>query len=72
MPSARIRSTPRRDSRGVERMRARGIAASYHLIWGATHAIALPGPRRTQIPLPRAAEWRRLVGDEVDRFQAEA
>ena len=64
--------SPRESRRGVERMRALGIAASYHLIWGATHVIALPGPRRTQIPLPRAAEWRRLVGDEVDRFQAEA
>jgi dienelactone hydrolase len=64
--------SPAESRRGVERMRALGIAASYHLIRGATHAIALPGPRGRMIPLPRAGEWGRLVGAEVDRFQAGA
>jgi pimeloyl-ACP methyl ester carboxylesterase len=64
--------SPAESRRGVERMRALGIAASYHLIRGATHAIALPGPGGRMIPLPRAGEWGRLVGAEVDRFQAGA
>jgi hypothetical protein len=53
-------------------MRAFGIPAAYHVIRGATHPIALPGPRGIVIPLPRAGEWRRLVAAEVDRFAAAA
>ena len=64
--------SPAESRRGVERMRALGIPATYHLIRGATHAIALPGPRGIVIPLPRAGEWRRLVAAEVDRFSAAA
>jgi dienelactone hydrolase len=64
--------SPAESRRGVERMRALGIDASHHLIRGATHAIAVPGPRGLEIPLPRAGEWRRLVAAEVDRFQAAA
>ena len=64
--------SPAESRRGVERMRALGIAADYHLIRGATHAIALPGPRGLTIPMPRAGVWRSLVAAEVDRFQAAA
>jgi pimeloyl-ACP methyl ester carboxylesterase len=63
---------PGESRRGVERMRAAGVEASYTLIRGALHAIALPGPGEAQIPLPRAAKWERLVGAEVDRLQAGA
>ena len=51
-------------------MRARGIDASYTLVRGGLHALALPGPGDALSPLPRAAEWARLVGAELDRFQA--
>jgi pimeloyl-ACP methyl ester carboxylesterase len=62
--------SPRQSRRGVERMRARGIEASYTLVRGGLHALALPGPGDALLPLPRAAEWARLVGAELDRFQA--
>jgi dienelactone hydrolase len=61
--------SPRQSRRAVERMRALGIEAGYHLIRGALHALALPGPGDAFIPLPRAAEWERLTGAEIDRFQ---
>jgi dienelactone hydrolase len=64
--------SPRQSLRGVERMRALGIPATYHLIRGALHSLALPGPGDAFIPLPRAAEWERLAGAEIDRFQAAA
>jgi dienelactone hydrolase len=64
--------SPRESRRGVERMQALGIAASYHLIRGATHAIALPGPRGRPVALPRAAEWGRLVAAELDGRRAGA
>ncbi len=57
--------SPRQSRRGVERMRARGIEASYALVRGGLHALALPGPGDALIPLPRAAEWARLVGAEL-------
>lgn len=64
--------SPRQSLRGVERMRALGIDAAYHLIPGGLHALALPGPGGGFVALPRAGEWERLVGVEVGRFQAEA
>jgi dienelactone hydrolase len=64
--------SPRQSRRAVERMRARGIEASYALVRGGLHAIALSGPGDAMLPLPRAGEWARLVGAELDRFQAAA
>ncbi len=64
--------SPRQSRRAVERMRAGGIPATYRLIRGATHGIALPGPGEALLPLPGAREWARLVGEEVDRFQPAA
>jgi hypothetical protein len=34
--------------------------------------MALPGPGDILVPLPRAGEWARLVGAELERFQAGA
>lgn len=62
---------PRESRRGVERMRARGIDASYALVRGGLHAVALPGPGRP-IPLPGAARFAALVDAELRRFEAEA
>jgi hypothetical protein len=64
--------SPRHSRRAVERMRARGIEASYAVVRGGLHAIALPGPGDALLPLPRAGAWARLVGAELDRFQATA
>jgi dienelactone hydrolase len=64
--------SPRQSRRAVERMRAGGVPATYRLIRGATHGIALPGPGETLLPLPGARAWAHLVGGEVDRFQGAA
>lgn len=64
--------SPAESRRGVERMRALGVDASYTLIGGGFHAMALRGPGDRLIALPRAGEWARLVGAELHRFQAEA
>jgi acetyl esterase/lipase len=64
--------SPRESLRAVERMRALGIEASYTLVRGGLHALALPGPGDMLVPLPRAGEWARLVGAELERFQAGA
>ncbi len=64
--------SPRESRRAVERMRALGIEATYRLVRGGLHAIALPGPGDALVPLPRAGEWARLVGAELERFQAGA
>ena len=63
--------SPGESRRGVERMRGLGVDASYTLIGGGLHAMALPGPGDRLIRLPRAGEWARLLGAELRRFQAE-
>jgi dienelactone hydrolase len=64
--------SPRESRRGVEWMRARGIEASYALVGGGLHALALPGPGGRPIPLPGAARWAALVDAVLSRFGAEA
>ena len=56
---------------GFERVRAQGIEASYTLIRGALHPVALRWGGERLLPAPRAATWARLVGGELTRFQAE-
>lgn len=58
-------------ARGVERIRAMGVDATYELIPGAIHAMALRTPLGL-VPAPRAATWARLVGEELARAQAES
>ncbi|MGE0027594.1 MAG: hypothetical protein AB7O78_12565 [Thermoleophilia bacterium] len=62
--------SPRSSRRGYERVRAAGVPATYHLIRGAVHPIALRVGGRP-VPAPRARTWARLVSAEVARFQAE-
>ncbi|HMO00742.1 MAG TPA: alpha/beta fold hydrolase [Miltoncostaeaceae bacterium] len=62
--------SPRSSRRGYERVRAAGVPATYHLIHGAVHPIALRWGGRP-VPAPRARTWARLVSAEVARFQAE-
>jgi pimeloyl-ACP methyl ester carboxylesterase len=63
--------SPSESRRGVERMRASGVDASYTLVAGGLHAMALSGPGDRLIRLPRAGAWARLLGVELRRFQAE-
>jgi dienelactone hydrolase len=62
--------SPRLSRRGYERARARGVEASYTLIRGALHGIAVRGARGSRVPLPRARRWAELVAAELERFQA--
>jgi hypothetical protein len=63
---------PRSSRAGYERVRALGVEASYRLIRGAIHPIALRGPGGHPVPAPRARTWARLAGDELTRFREES
>jgi dienelactone hydrolase len=63
--------SPRSSRAGYERVRAAGVPATYTLIHGAVHPIALRWGDRP-VPAPRARTWARRVSAEVARFQAEA
>jgi pimeloyl-ACP methyl ester carboxylesterase len=54
---------------GFERAQALGVEGEYTLIPGAVHGLALRAHWGHALPLPRAATWARLVGDELARFQ---
>lgn len=54
---------------GLDRILAAGGTGTFTSIRGATHGIALRGPRGGHVPLPRARTWARrvdtlLAGDE--------
>ena len=55
---------------GFERARALGVEGEYTLIPGALHGVAVRAHWGHAFPLPRAATWARLVGEELARFQA--
>jgi acetyl esterase/lipase len=52
---------------GVDRLRAAGADASYRIIGGGLHGIAIR-PFGRIIPLPRAHEWLRCVAEEIAAF----
>jgi pimeloyl-ACP methyl ester carboxylesterase len=60
---------PELSLRGYECARDRGVEASRTLIPGAIHPIALRAPWGGLVPMPRAARWAELVGEELDRFR---
>ena len=61
--------TAKSSHRAYERAVARGIDASYTLIRGALHGVAVRSPFGSTIPLPRAGAWLEHVADEVERFR---
>jgi dienelactone hydrolase len=63
--------SPRSSRRGYERARAAGVPATYRLIHGAVHPIALRWRGRL-VSAPRSRTWARLVSAEVARFRAQA
>jgi dienelactone hydrolase len=56
---------------GYDRVRAAGVDASYELIRGAIHPIALRWRGGRPLRAPRAGAWARAVGEQLARFQAE-
>ena len=59
---------PSNSRAGCERARARGIDATYTLIPGALHGIAVRGPRGRPFTLPRARTWARYVASAVETW----
>lgn len=63
--------TPASSRRGYERVVTAGIPASYELIRGALHPIALR-TRWGLLPMPRAGTWEDRVAAQLERARAEA
>lgn len=61
---------PSNSRSGYERAVAQGVDATYTLIPGAIHGIAVRGPWGRPVPLPRARRWLALVASELQRFAA--
>ncbi len=61
--------TAKSSRRAYERAVARGIDASYTLVRGALHGVAVRSPLGSTIPLPRAGAWLEHVAAEVERFR---
>ncbi len=60
--------SPKNSRSGYERARARGVEASYTLIPGALHGIAVRVPGGRPIPLPRARKWASYVASAVETW----
>jgi len=63
---------PRSSERGYARALERGVEATYTVIPGALHGVAVRAPWGGVLPLPRAGRWAGLVAAELERFQASA
>jgi len=62
--------SPKGSRAGFDRAHALGVEGEYTLIPGAVHGMAVRAHWGRAFPLPRAATWARLVGEELKRFQA--
>lgn len=61
--------SPASSRRGYERVLAEGVPATYELIQGAVHPIALRFGRRL-VPMPRAGVWADRVAVRLEAFRA--
>jgi len=59
---------PSNSRSGFERARARGVEASYALVPGAVHGIAVRAPWGSPLPLPKARRWVELVAAELQAW----
>jgi acetyl esterase/lipase len=62
--------SPKSSRRGYERIRQRGIDATYTIVSGGIHGLAVRSPGGGTIPLPRARHWAKLVSAELRRFES--
>ena len=62
--------SPKSSLRGFERIRQRGIDATYTIVSGGIHGLAVRSPRGGTIRLPRAGHWAELVANELRRFES--
>ena len=61
---------PSNSRAGYERARAMGVDATYTLIPGALHGIAVRAPGGRPLPLPKARAWARYVASAVETWAA--
>ena len=61
--------SPSNSRRGYEGAKARGIDATYTLIPGALHGIAVRAPGGRPIALPRARAWAEYVGSALEAWR---
>ena len=61
---------PSNSRAGYERAKAMGIDATYTLIPGALHGIAVRAPGGRPVPLPKARAWARYVASAVETWAA--
>jgi len=62
--------SPKSSLRGFERIRQRQIDATYTIVPGGIHGLAVRLRRGGTIPLPRAKQWAKLVSAELHRFES--
>ena len=62
--------SPNNSRAGYERASAMGIDATYTLIPGALHGIAVRAPGGRPVPLPKARTWARYVASAVETWAA--
>ena len=62
--------SPKSSLSGFERIRRRGIDATYTIVSGGIHGLAVRSRHGSTIPLPRAKHWAKLVSAELHRFES--
>jgi dienelactone hydrolase len=62
--------SPKSSLRGFERIRQREIDATYSIVSGGIHGLAVRSRHGSTIPLPRAKHWAKLVSAELHRFES--
>ena len=62
--------SPKSSLRGFERILQREIDASYTIVPGGIHGLAVRSRHGSTIPLPRAKQWAKLVSAELHRFES--
>jgi dienelactone hydrolase len=60
--------SPNNSRAGYERAKARGVEATYTIIPGALHGVAVRGPWGRPVPLPRARAWLSYVASAVEAW----
>ena len=62
--------SPKSSQRGYDRIRQRGIDATYTIVPGGLHGVAVRAPWGGLAPLPRARHWAELVAAELRLFES--